>query len=147
MEAEASSAVVRAESATRARIVNLEKKLADKLVWIRGITRTNVGNDRLRFIVMMEQGCTVQAVVSEEASEQVRALAAEIEIGWSIEVHGKVCVVQRAIRTCTQQYVELMVEQLSVVSRVIQDFSGTIKTKNLISKFFPQSKIYRTERL
>ena len=135
---EASSAVVRMESATRARIVSLETYLVGKLVWIRGITRMNLGNDQLRFIVMMEQGSTVQAVVSGKASQQVVELAAEIENGWTIEVHGEVCKVQRRISTCTQQDVELVVEQLVVVSKIIQDFSDNIKANDLTSKFtFP----------
>ena len=130
MTAGENSAVVRMESATRARIANLESTLAGKPVWIRGTSRTNLGNDRLQFIVVMEMGATVQAVVSEEASEQVVELAAGIENGWTLEIHGKVRKVKRKIRTCTQQDVELIVEKLVVVSKIIRDFPSNIKAND-----------------
>ena len=123
------------EIAARVRIAKLESTLAGKLVWIRGTTQTNLGNDRLRFIVLMEMGATVQAVVSEEASAQVVELAAEIEDGWTLELHGKVCKVKRKIYTCTQQNVELVVEKVVVVSKIIQDFSSNIKANSPTGNF------------
>ncbi|OQV23324.1 Aspartate--tRNA ligase, cytoplasmic [Hypsibius exemplaris] len=93
-------------------------KLVDQLVWIRGRLFTSRAKGKQCFFVIRQQQYTVQALlaVSGSVSKQMVKFAAAISKESIVDVQGYVRAVEAKIEGCSQQDVELHVEQLFVVS-------------------------------
>ncbi|KAL1528509.1 hypothetical protein AB1Y20_009852 [Prymnesium parvum] len=99
------------------RACDLVPQLKGEKLWIRGRLATSRKQGKtLCFVQLRQSMYTVQAVVSAKEGELV-AFAAAIPRESVIDVYGEVSVPETPIASCTQQLVELQVEQLFCISR------------------------------
>jgi aspartyl-tRNA synthetase len=100
------------------KVRDLDGSMADQLVWLRARVQTSRAKGKQCFFVLRQQQYTVQALlaVSERVSKQMVKFAAAITKESIVDLQGYVRKVEQKIDSCTQQDVELHVEQLFVVS-------------------------------
>ncbi|XP_067630925.1 aspartate--tRNA ligase, cytoplasmic [Eurosta solidaginis] len=91
----------------------------DELVWVRGRVHTSRSKGKQCFLVLRQQSSTVQCilVVGERISKQLVKFAGNISRESIIDVQAKVVPVPNKIESCTEQTIELCIEQMFVVSQ------------------------------
>ncbi|XP_050421963.1 aspartate--tRNA ligase, cytoplasmic [Adelges cooleyi] len=117
-------------------VKNLMTALADNSVWIRGRLHTSRAKGKQCFMVVRQQQWSVQvlAVVSETISKQFIKFCSNISKESIVDIKGNVTKTPTKIDSCSQQDVELHIEELWVVSQaanqlplLIEDASRPIK--------------------
>ncbi|XP_018799401.1 PREDICTED: aspartate--tRNA ligase, cytoplasmic [Bactrocera latifrons] len=91
----------------------------DQLVWVRGRVHTSRSKGKQCFLVLRQQSSTVQCIlaVGERISKQMVKFSGNVSRESIIDVQAKVVSVPNKIESCTEQTVELCIEQLFVVSQ------------------------------
>ncbi|GAU87499.1 hypothetical protein RvY_00331 [Ramazzottius varieornatus] len=134
-------------------VKDLTATLADQLVWIRGRLQTSRAKGKQCFFVLRQQQYTVQALVAvgDKVSKQMVKFAAGISKESIVDVYGVVRKVDQTIDSCSQQDVELHVEQIFVVSSaearlplLIEDASRSEKAEDATG---PQISVNQDTRL
>lgn len=99
-------------------VKNLDAKLEDVTVWLRGRLHTSRAKGKQCFIVIRQQSSTVQGIasVNEKISKQMVKFIAGITKESIIDVQAIVKMAPIKIESCTQQNIELIIEQIFVVS-------------------------------
>lgn len=97
---------------------DLTADIADQKVWVRARLQTSRSKGKQCFFVLRQQKWTVQALlaVGETVSKQMIKFTAGINKESILDVEGYVRTVPQKIESCSQQDVELHVEQVWVVS-------------------------------
>ncbi|XP_050057237.1 aspartate--tRNA ligase, cytoplasmic [Aphis gossypii] len=117
-------------------VKNIMTLLADNSVWIRGRLHTSRAKGKQCFMVVRQQQWSIQvlAVVSDTISKQFVKFCSNISKESIIDVKGKVTRTPSKIGSCSQQDVELHIEELWVVSQsanqlplLIEDASRPVK--------------------
>ncbi|BFZ22625.1 hypothetical protein BsWGS_25664 [Bradybaena similaris] len=100
------------------KVCELEPSLAGQSVWVRGRLHTCRSKGKQCFFVIRQQKWTVQVVViqSENVSKQMLKFISSITAESIIDVEGTVQTVGQKIQSCSQQDVELHIQQIWVVS-------------------------------
>ncbi|CAH1773101.1 unnamed protein product, partial [Owenia fusiformis] len=100
------------------RVNGLTPAIADEKVWVRGRLHTSRSKGKQCFIVLRQQNYSVQGLimVNEQVSKQMVKFSANITKESIIDVEGFVRKVDQKIESCTQQDVELHIDQVFVVS-------------------------------
>ncbi|XP_013411891.1 aspartate--tRNA ligase, cytoplasmic-like [Lingula anatina] len=98
--------------------LELAEKKKDEKIWCRGRLHTSRSKGKQCFFVLRHQHFNVQAIVAvgERVSKQMVKFVAAITKESIIDVEGYVRKVDQKIESCSQQDVELHVEQVWVVS-------------------------------
>ncbi|XP_064471090.1 aspartate--tRNA ligase, cytoplasmic-like isoform X2 [Ornithodoros turicata] len=101
-----------------ARVKDLTPELANQSIWIRGRLHTSRAKGKQCFFVLRQQQYTVQCLVamSETVSKAMVKFCAAVTKESLLDVCGMVRCSPQKIEGCTQQEVELHIEQLFVVS-------------------------------
>ncbi|KAK7471420.1 hypothetical protein BaRGS_00035972 [Batillaria attramentaria] len=104
------------------KICELTPELADKKVWVRARLHTSRAKGKQCFFVLRQQKWTVQALaaVGDRISRQMVKFIAGVPKESIVDVEGTVRGVGQKIEACTQQDVELHVDQVWVVSTAAQ---------------------------
>nr|XP_014095025.1 aspartate--tRNA ligase, cytoplasmic [Bactrocera oleae]XP_036226096.1 aspartate--tRNA ligase, cytoplasmic [Bactrocera oleae] len=91
----------------------------DQLVWVRGRVHTSRSKGKQCFLVLRQQSSTVQCIlaVGERISKQMVKFSGNVSRESIIDVQAKVVSVPNKIESCTEQTIELCIEQLFVVSQ------------------------------
>ncbi|XP_053964697.1 aspartate--tRNA ligase, cytoplasmic [Anastrepha ludens] len=91
----------------------------DELVWVRGRVHTSRSKGKQCFLVLRQQSSTVQCIlaVGDRISKQMVKFAGNVNRESIIDVQAKVVSVPNKIESCTEQTIELCIEQLFVVSQ------------------------------
>ncbi|XP_044000946.1 aspartate--tRNA ligase, cytoplasmic isoform X1 [Aphidius gifuensis] len=99
-------------------VKSLDEKLQDVTVWLRGRLHTSRAKGKQCFIVLRQQSSTVQGIasVNEKISKQMVKFIAGITKESIIDVQAIVKMAPIKIESCTQQNIELIIEQIFVVS-------------------------------
>lgn len=99
-------------------VKQLKEDIADQKVWVRGRMHTSRSKGKQCFFVIRQQHFSVQAIVAvgEKVSKQMVKFAASVNRESIIDIEGYVRKVDQKIESCSQQNVELHVEQYWVVS-------------------------------
>jgi len=117
-------------------VKNLMSALADNSVWIRGRLHTSRAKGKQCFMVIRQQQWSVQvlAVVSNTISKQFVKFCSNISKESIVDIKGKITKTPSKIGSCSQQDVELHIEELWVVSQaasqlplLIEDASRQVK--------------------
>ncbi|XP_066588308.1 aspartate--tRNA ligase, cytoplasmic [Prorops nasuta] len=117
-------------------IADLNKKLENSLIWLRGRLHTSRAKGKQCFIVLRQQSYTVQGLVlvNEHTSRQMVKFVSNITKESIIDVQAVVKTVATKVESCTQKDVEIHVKQAFVVSSAkpqlplqIEDASRSIK--------------------
>ncbi|CAG5136030.1 unnamed protein product, partial [Candidula unifasciata] len=100
------------------KVCELEPSLAGQSVWVRGRFHTCRSKGKQCFFVIRQQKWTVQVVViqSENISKQMLKFISSISAESIIDVEGVLQTVGQKIQSCSQQDVELHIQQIWVVS-------------------------------
>ncbi|KAK2093551.1 Aspartate--tRNA ligase, cytoplasmic [Saguinus oedipus] len=100
------------------RIRDLTKQKADEVVWVRARVHTSRAKGKQCFLVLRQQQFNVHALVAvgDHASKQMVKFAANINKESILDVEGVVRKVNQKIGSCAQQYVELHVQKVHVIS-------------------------------
>ncbi|XP_041371715.1 aspartate--tRNA ligase, cytoplasmic-like [Gigantopelta aegis] len=103
------------------RVSGLTPSRADEKVWIRGRLHTSRSKGKQCFFVVRQQKWTVQALVSvgDRVSKQMIKFVAAVSKESIIDVEGYIRTVPNKIDSCSQEDVELHVEQVWVVSPAV----------------------------
>ncbi|CAD7015293.1 unnamed protein product [Ceratitis capitata] len=90
----------------------------DQVVWVRGRVHTSRAKGKQCFLVLRQQSSTVQCIlaVNERVSKQMVKFSGNVSKESIIDVQAKVVTVPNKIESCTEQTIELCIEQLFVVS-------------------------------
>ncbi|PVD36066.1 hypothetical protein C0Q70_03036 [Pomacea canaliculata] len=104
------------------KVCELTSELKDKRVWIRARLHTSRAKGKQCFFVLRQQKWTVQALaaVGDNISRQMIKFIASITKESIVDVEGTVRTVDQKIESCSQDDVELHVEQVWVVSASAQ---------------------------
>lgn len=99
-------------------VQDLTKDVAGKIVWIRTRLHAVRARGKQCFAVLRQQEFTVQAIVcvNDKTSKQMVKFASNITKESILDIEAEVVTVQQKIESCTQQNVELSVNQIWVVS-------------------------------
>ncbi|GAB1865763.1 Aspartate--tRNA ligase, cytoplasmic [Camponotus japonicus] len=99
-------------------IKNLNKDLENQIVWIRGRLHTSRAKGKQCFIVLRQQSYTVQglAAVNEKISKQMIKFISNITKESIIDVKAIVKTVPSKIESCSQEDVEVHIEEVFVIS-------------------------------
>lgn len=98
---------------------DLSEQFNDQTVWIRARVHTSRAKGKQCFLVLRQRENTVQgfAAVNEDVvSKQMIKFIASVSIESIVDVQGIVRKAPKPIESCTQQNVELLVQQLYVAS-------------------------------
>lgn len=99
------------------------KKHADKevSVWVRGRVHTSRAKGKQCFIILRQQSSTVQCIVAvgDNTSKQMVKFAGNIHKESIIDIQAKVVSVTTKIESCTEQTLELSIEQVFVISQAM----------------------------
>ncbi|XP_026462059.1 aspartate--tRNA ligase, cytoplasmic-like [Ctenocephalides felis] len=97
----------------------LEPSLEGKVVWVRGRVHTSRSKGKQCFLVLRQQSYSVQCIiaVNEAISKQMVKFVGNIPKESIVDIEAKVVKVAQNIESCTQQLVELSVNQVFVVSQ------------------------------
>ncbi|XP_078456468.1 aspartate--tRNA ligase, cytoplasmic [Lampetra fluviatilis] len=100
------------------RVEELAVKNADQKLWVRARVHTSRSKGKQCFLVLRQQQFNVQGIVAvgQNVSKQMVKFAASINKESIVDVEGFVRKVDQKIESCTQQDVELHIEQIFVVS-------------------------------
>ena len=100
------------------KVKELTANLVDQIVWIQGQLGLRLGNDAMCFFIVRQEYQTVQALlaVGDKVSKQMVKFAAGISKESIVDIQGFIRKVDQKIDSCSQQDVEVHVEQLFVVS-------------------------------
>lgn len=100
------------------RVKDLASPLSGQYVWVRGRLHTSRSKGKQCFFVLRQQQYTVQCLVavSEKVSKAMVKFCAVVNKESIVDVHGRVQTSPQKIEGCTQQDVELHVEEFFVVS-------------------------------
>ncbi|XP_017462157.1 PREDICTED: aspartate--tRNA ligase, cytoplasmic [Rhagoletis zephyria] len=95
-----------------------EQVSKEELVWVRGRVHTSRSKGKQCFLVLRQQSSTVQGIlaVGERISKQMVKFAGNVSKESIIDVQAKIVSVPNKIESCTEQTIELSIEQLFVVS-------------------------------
>lgn len=108
------------EKTTRqlSRVKDLAPPLSGQYVWVRGRLHTSRSKGKQCFFVLRQQQYTVQCLVavSEKVSKAMVKFCAVVNKESIVDVHGRVQTSPQKVEGCTQQEVELHVEEFFVVS-------------------------------
>lgn len=101
-----------------ARVKDLSSSIAGSRIWIRGRLHTSRSKGKQCFFVLRQQQYTVQCLVavSEKVSKAMVKFCAVVTKESLLDVYGIVQSSPQKVEGCTQQDVELHIEQLFVVS-------------------------------
>lgn len=101
-----------------AKVRDLTRELSGQCIWIRGRLHTSRSKGKQCFFVLRQQQYTVQCLlaVSEKVSKAMVKFCAVVTKESLLDVCGVVQTSPQKVDGCTQQEVELHVEQLSIVS-------------------------------
>ncbi|KAG7210404.1 hypothetical protein KM043_011936 [Ampulex compressa] len=99
-------------------IKDLDTKLEDQTVWLRGRLHTSRAKGKQCFIVLRQQSYTIQglAVVNEKISKQMIKFISNITKESIVDVEAIVKRVPSLIESCTQKDVEVHIEKAFVIS-------------------------------
>ncbi|VVC25477.1 Nucleic acid-binding, OB-fold,Aspartyl/Asparaginyl-tRNA synthetase, class [Cinara cedri] len=102
-------------------VKNLTSVLANNSVWIRGRLHTSRAKGKQCFMVIRQQQWSIQvlAVVSDTTSKQFVKFCSNISKESIVDIKGKVTKTPSKIGSCSQQDVELHIEELWVVSQAV----------------------------
>lgn len=102
-------------------VIDLNSLRSDQKIWVRGRLHTSRGTGKQCFIVIRHQQATIQALVfvGEKISKQMVKFCTGITKESIIDVYGQVKKVDKKIESCTQDDVELHIEQIFVVSKAV----------------------------
>lgn len=104
-------------------IVALDKSMAGKVVTVRGRVETVRGTGKLGFIVLRQNGVTVQGVIAENADKGVPRemikFASSVPCESIVDCVATVTIPEKPVVSTTKQDIELDVTQLHVVSRAL----------------------------
>ncbi|KAH6931331.1 hypothetical protein HPB50_023554 [Hyalomma asiaticum] len=100
------------------RVKDLAPPLSGQYVWVRGRLHTSRSKGKQCFFVLRQQQYTVQCLVavSEKVSKAMVKFCAVVNKESIVDVHGRVQTSPQKVEGCTQQEVELHVEEFFVVS-------------------------------
>ncbi|KAH7950744.1 hypothetical protein HPB52_000232 [Rhipicephalus sanguineus] len=108
------------EKTTRqlSRVKDLAPPLSGQHVWVRGRLHTSRSKGKQCFFVLRQQQYTVQCLVavSEKVSKAMVKFCAVVNKESIVDVHGRVQTSPQKVEGCTQQEVELHIEEFFVVS-------------------------------
>uniref|UniRef100_A0A0C9QI47 Aspartate--tRNA ligase, cytoplasmic n=1 Tax=Fopius arisanus TaxID=64838 RepID=A0A0C9QI47_9HYME len=99
-------------------VKDLQPKIKDQNVWVRGRLHTSRAKGKQCFIVIRQQSYTVQglAAVNERISKQMIKFISNISKESIIDVKASVKTVETKIESCTQKDVEVHIDEIYVVS-------------------------------
>ncbi|XP_015110971.1 aspartate--tRNA ligase, cytoplasmic isoform X1 [Diachasma alloeum] len=99
-------------------VKDLEPRIKEQTVWLRGRLHTSRAKGKQCFIVIRQQSSTVQglAAVNERISKQMIKFISNISKESIIDVKAIVKTVPSKIESCTQKDVEVHIDELYVVS-------------------------------
>ncbi|CAB3402037.1 unnamed protein product [Caenorhabditis bovis] len=100
------------------RVKDVTSAVATQEIWVRGRVHTTRSKGKNCFIVLRQGVYTVQVAMfmNEKISKQMLKFVASISKESIIDVHAVVNKVENAVESCTQQDVELLANQVFVVS-------------------------------
>ncbi|XP_034479287.1 aspartate--tRNA ligase, cytoplasmic [Drosophila innubila] len=100
-------------------VPELSKHVDKGLFWVRGRVHTTRAKGKQCFLVLRQQSSTVQCIlaVGDVISKQMIKFAGNIPKESIIDIQAKPIAVPIKIESCTEQFVELSVEQLFVISQ------------------------------
>ncbi|XP_065176204.1 aspartate--tRNA ligase, cytoplasmic-like [Sycon ciliatum] len=104
---------------TFVRVDELSESLADKTVLVRARLHTSRLTGKYCFVVLRQQCYTVQGIVTkgDKVSKQMLKFASGIPKESIVDAIGVVRTVEKPVTSCTQQNVELHVQELFTVSK------------------------------
>lgn len=99
-------------------VKELNTKLENKTIWLRGRLHTSRAKGKQCFIVLRQQSYTVQglAAMNEQISKQMIKFISNITKESIIDVEATVKTVPAIIESCTQKDVEVHIQRIFVVS-------------------------------
>lgn len=101
------------------KIKTLTASEANKRVWVRARLHTSRAKGKQCFVVLRQQHFNIQGLVAvnEKISKAMVRFASNITKESIVDVEGVVSSVPQKIESCTQQDVELQIEQIFVISQ------------------------------
>lgn len=118
------------------KVKDLDVELNERSVWVRGRLHTSRAKGKQCFIVVREQQYTIQGIVAvnDTISKQFVKFVSNITKESIIDIYATVQLVRAKIESCSQKNVELVVNELWVVSAakpqlplLIEDASRPVK--------------------
>ncbi|KAL2743887.1 hypothetical protein V1477_007763 [Vespula maculifrons] len=99
-------------------VKELNKKLENQTVWLRGRLHTSRAKGKQCFIVLRQQSYTVQglAAVNEQISKQMIKFISNITKESIIDIEAIIKIVPAIIESCTQKDVEVHIQRIFIVS-------------------------------
>lgn len=91
----------------------------DALVWVRGRVHTSRAKGKQCFLVLRQQSSTVQCVLAvneNTVSKQMVKFSGSVPRESIVDIKAKVVLVESKIESCTEQNLELHVEEIHLVS-------------------------------
>ncbi|XP_039481674.1 aspartate--tRNA ligase, cytoplasmic [Drosophila santomea] len=100
-------------------VSELSGQVGKGLVWVRGRVHTSRAKGKQCFLILRQQSSTVQCIlaVNDVISKQMVKFAGNIPKESIIDIQAKPVAVSSKIESCTEQSLELSVEQIFVISQ------------------------------
>uniref|UniRef100_D3TLE4 Aspartate--tRNA ligase, cytoplasmic n=1 Tax=Glossina morsitans morsitans TaxID=37546 RepID=D3TLE4_GLOMM len=100
-------------------IANLGQYTGKSAIWLRGRVHTSRAKGKQCFLILRQQSSTVQCILSvgDNTSKQMVKFAGNIHKESIVDIQAKAVAVPSKIESCTEQNLELAVQQLFVVSQ------------------------------
>ncbi|XP_037948006.1 aspartate--tRNA ligase, cytoplasmic-like [Teleopsis dalmanni] len=100
-------------------VQNLSEHIGKDLVWVRGRVHTSRSKGKQCFLILRQQSSTVQCIVAvgDIISKQMVKFAGNIHKESIIDIQAKAVAVPNKIEACTEQNLELSIEQIFVISQ------------------------------
>ncbi|KAH8272601.1 hypothetical protein KR026_012418 [Drosophila bipectinata] len=100
-------------------VPELSGQVGKGLVWVRGRVHTSRAKGKQCFLILRQQSSTVQCIlaVGDIISKQMVKFAGNIPKESIIDIQAKAVAVASKIESCTEQSLELSVEQIFVISQ------------------------------
>ncbi|EDW01330.1 aspartate--tRNA ligase, cytoplasmic [Drosophila grimshawi] len=101
-------------------VSELSNHVNDKgLLWVRGRVHTSRAKGKQCFLILRQQSSTVQCIlaVGDVISKQMVKFAGNIPKESIIDIQAKAVAVPNRIESCTEQLLELFIEQIFVISQ------------------------------
>uniref|UniRef100_A0A1A9X3S2 Aspartate--tRNA ligase, cytoplasmic n=1 Tax=Glossina brevipalpis TaxID=37001 RepID=A0A1A9X3S2_9MUSC len=100
-------------------IGNLNQCIGKAPIWVRGRVHTSRAKGKQCFLILRQQSSTVQCIlaVGDNTSKQMVKFAGNIHKESIIDIEAKAVAVPNKIESCTEQNLELVIQQLFVVSQ------------------------------
>uniref|UniRef100_A0A1A9USQ6 Aspartate--tRNA ligase, cytoplasmic n=1 Tax=Glossina austeni TaxID=7395 RepID=A0A1A9USQ6_GLOAU len=100
-------------------IANLGQYTGKSAIWLRGRVHTSRAKGKQCFLILRQQSSTVQCILSvgDDTSKQMVKFAGNIHKESIVDIQAKAVAVPSKIESCTEQNLELAIQQLFVVSQ------------------------------